>query len=242
VRDVLLATLTAGPIGSGDALGSTVGSNLSRSLRSDGVIVKPDVPIAPTDSTFVDFSANAAAPVVAFTYTDHAALRTAYVLAYGRVQGVQNAISFSPQSLGVTTPSYVYDYFEKTGVAMDPGQTFTASVDYNGSYFVVAPVGVSGIAFLGDANKFISCGKKRIEQVSDTGTLRVSVRFATGEKRVTLHLYSPFLPTASAEAGHVGPVMSAAAGTYRVVVSPDASGQAIVNFKIGPNQQGFAPL
>jgi hypothetical protein len=242
MRDVLLATLTAGPIGSGDALGSAIGSNLSRAVRSDGVIVKPDVPLAPTDSTFVGLSASEVAPVVAFTYTDHAGLRTAYVFAYDRVQGARSPVSFSPQSLGATAPAYVYDYFHKTGVLLEPGQTFTGSADYNGSYFVVAPVGTSGIAFLGDAGKFVSCGTKRIEQISDDGVLRVSVRFAAGEKGVVLHLYSPIQPVAAAEAGSMGALIPGKAGNYRVVVSPDASGQAIVNFRIGPDQHGNVPI
>ena len=236
VKDVLLATLTAGPIGSGDALGSIVGTNLSRAVRSDGVIVKPDVPLAPTDSTFVALSARQNAPVVAFTYTDHAGLRTAYVFAYDRVEGVQSPVSFSPQSLGIAAPAYVYDYFHETGHVLEPGQSFTGPVDYNGSYFVVAPVGSSGIAFLGDAGKFVSCGKKRIAQISDDGILRVSVRFAEGEKRVALHLYSPFQPVATAEVGSVGPLTPSAAGTYRVAVSPGASGRALVDFRIGPHR------
>jgi hypothetical protein len=242
VKDVLLATLTAGPIGSGDALGSTIGPNLSRAIRPDGVIVKPDVPIAPTDSTFVGLSASQVAPVVAFTYTDHAALRTGYVFAYDRVQGAQSPISFSPQSLGVAAPAFVFHYFTRTGLVLEPGQAFTGSVDYNGSYLIVAPVGTSGIAFLGDAGKFVSCGKKRIEQISDDGVLRVSVRFAAGEKRVALRLYSPFQPIAAAEAGSMGPLIPDKAGTYRVVVSPDASGQAMVNFRIGPDQYGNVPI
>ena len=236
VKDVLLATLTAGPIGSGDALGSIIGANLSRAVRSDGVIVKPDVPLAPTDSTFVAISARPDAPVVTFTYTDHAGLRTAYVFAYDRVEGVQSPVSFAPESLGIAARAFVYDYFHETGRVTQLGQSFTGSVDYNGYYFVVAPVGTSGIAFLGDPGKFVSCSKKRIEQISDDGVLRVSVRFAEGEKSVVLHLYSPFQPVATAEVGSVGPLTPSAAGTYRVAVTPDASGQAMVNFSIGPHQ------
>ena len=103
-------------------------------------------------------------------------------------------------------------------------------------------MGTSGIAFLGDASKFVSCGKKRIEQVSDDGVLRVSVRFAAAEKRVALRLYSPFQPIGAAEAGRMGPLMPSNAGTYRVVVSPDVSGRAIVNFRIGPDQYGNVPI
>lgn len=235
LKDVLVATLTAGPIGSGDALGSTIPENLSRAVRRDGVIIKPDVPLSATDSTYVALANDQASPVVAYTYTDHGAGRTAYLLAYGRIQDAQNAISVSPESLGVTGPAYVFDYFHKTGILLQPGQSYDASVDYHGSYFLIAPAGPSGIAFLGDGSKFISCGKKRIEQISDNGALRVVVRFATGENRIAVHMYAPAQPVASAETGSVDAVIAAKNGTYRVVVAPDANGQAIINFSIASN-------
>src|SRR5262249_1671463 len=46
---MLLATLSAGPVGVGDPVGQLSASNLLRSVRRDGVIVKPDVPLMPID-------------------------------------------------------------------------------------------------------------------------------------------------------------------------------------------------
>ena len=235
VKDVLVATLTAGPIGSGDALGSTIPANLSRAVRRDGVIVKPDVPLSATDATYLALSNSQSAPVVSYTYTDHAGVRTAYVLAYGRVQGAQSPLSFSPQSLRVSGPAYVYDYFHRTGILLQPGQLFTGSVDYDGSYFLVAPAGLSGIAFLGDPGKFASCGKKRIEEISDNGVLRVAVRFAAGETRLVLHVYSPAQPVATVETGTVGAVVAAKNDTYRIIAIPDSNGLAVVNFQTPRN-------
>ena len=241
LKDVLLATLTAGPLGSGDALGATVAANLSQAVRSDGVIVKPDVPIAPTDATFLALSASQTTPMIAYTYTDHAGLRTCYVLAYQRTSGAQGPVSISPESIGVSSPAFVYDYFNQTGTVVQPGGYFTGTVDYNGSYYVVAPIGSSGIAFLGDADKFVSCGKKRIGELSDSnGVLQVQVQFAGGEKRIVLHLYSPSHPLVAAIAGSAGPPVWMGGGMYRVAVSFDPAGQAIVNFRLahGPRSSG----
>ena len=231
-RDVLVATLMAGPVGAGDEIGAGVEANLRHAVRTDGVIVKPDVSLAPLDATFLAFSQGSSAAVIASTYTDHAGLRTAYVLAYNRVSGASSQIVLAPASVGVTGSAYVYDYFQNSGVVVQPGGQFSAIVDYDGSYYLVAPIGPSGIAFLGDAGKFVSCGKKRIEQLSDNGSLRVLVQFAPGEAFVALRLYSASQPSASAESGKVGGLQMHGDNLYRVVVHPDASGAATINFRI----------
>ena len=235
VMDVLLATLTAGPIASGDAVDAVNAANLSQAVRSDGVIVKPDVPIVPTDSTFVATAQSSVAPIVASTYTDHNGLRTAYVLAYERTSGAMGPISFLPASLGVTAPAYVYDYFLKAGTILQPGVPFTATVNYNGSYYVVAPIGPSGIAFLGDSNKFVSAGKKRIEQLSDDGAVHVVVRFAPGEKSIALHFYSPSEPVVQSAEGRSGRPVPEGTHRYAVQVVPGPSGTASLELRAGKN-------
>ena len=231
VKDVCLATLTAGPLGAGDPIGAIDDTSIKRAVRSDGVIVKPDVPIVPTDATYVAISNTASSPVIASTYTDHDGLRTSYVFAYYRMPNGMSPIAFSPESIGVAGPAYVFDYFNRTGVVVEAGSTFTDTVDYTGSYYLVAPVAASGIAFLGDAGKFVACGKKRIEQISEQGTtVRVRVRFAAGEKYVALRLYSAGRPAVAAESGSMGRLVREGGGLYRVAVSPDASGAATVIF------------
>ena len=229
-KDVLVATLMAGPVGSGDPLGTGSEVNLRQAVRTDGVIVKPDVALTPLDATFQSFSQSSTAPMVASTYTDHAGPRTAYVLAYARVPDALDQIAFSPASLGVTGSAYAYDYFENTGTVIQPGAEYSSLVDYNGSYYLVAPVGPSGIAFLGDLGKFVSCGKKRIEQLSDDGSLRVSVRFAAGETFVALHLYSVTQPKVVAQSGTVAGLENHGENLFRVVVHPDPTGVASMIF------------
>ena len=58
----------------------------------------------------------------------------------------------------------------------------------------MAPVGPSGIAFLGDAGKFVSTGDKRIVHLSDNGTVSAPVAFAANEHSVVLHGYAPSAP------------------------------------------------
>jgi len=234
-KDVLLATLTAGPIGSGDAAGATVAANISQAVRSDGVIVKPDVPIVPTDATFLAVAQSSVAPVVASTHTDHGSLRTAYVLAYERTSGASGAISFLPDSLGITAPAYVFNYFQNTGTVLQHGAPYTDTVDYNGSYYIVAPIGPSGIAFLGDAGKFVSAGKKRIEQLSDDGAVHVVVRFAPAEKSILLNFYAPNEPSVTYTVGKAGRPVALSSHRYGVMVLPGPNGTASVELRVIKN-------
>lgn len=239
VKDALVATLTAGPIGSGDSSGSINAASISQAVRSDGVIVKPDAPVVPTDATFLAVAQSSVAPIVASTYTDHNGSRTAYVLAYERTSGALGQISFLPSSLSVSGPAYVFDYFHKTGALLQPGTPFNDTVDYNGSYYVVAPVGPSGMAFLGDANKFVSSGKKRIEQLTDDGAVHVVVRFAPNETSVVLHFYSPNEPVVNAVHGHAGRPVLEAPDRYAVTVSPGPGGTAAVDLRLLKDQSTY---
>jgi len=238
VKDVLFATLSAGPLGMGENMANINAANLSQAVRPDGVIVKPDVPIAATDSTFLANAQGTVEPNVAYTYAQHGALRTAYVLAYDPTSGAMSPLAIAPATFGVSGSAYVYDYFNKTGELLPAGAAFSTTVDSTGSYFVVAPVGPSGIAFLGDAGKFVGSGKKRIAQLTDDGALQVTVLFAPGEDQVALQFYSAGAPETSAAAGAVSRPWRDGPGRYRVLVSPGAGGSATIT--IQPAAAGLA--
>ena len=60
--NLLLATLSAGPVGVGDGIGSVNRENLLHAVRADGVIVRPDVPLAPTDQAFIEAARSESGP------------------------------------------------------------------------------------------------------------------------------------------------------------------------------------
>ncbi|MBD0739348.1 CBM35 domain-containing protein [Streptomyces sp. CBMA29] len=359
INNLLLANLSAGPVGVGDALGKVNAANLAMVARPDGVLVKPDVPIVPSDATYVGDAAGTQPAMIASTRVAHVGLDYRYVFAYARktvapqqtyqaesatlsgaVVGSDNSgytgtgyadyvnasgdyvqwtvqapaagsytltfryanatfndrplgisvngaaarnlsfpatgswttwgvvaltaqlakgantvrataigfsganvdwlgvtqssvptgpsqtASFTLASLGQTGPAYAYDYFAAKGSLIPQGGTVSATVG-TGTYWVVAPVGASGIAFLGDAGKFVSHGDKRVEHLSDDGTVRATVSFAPGEAPVTLHGYAPRKPTVAATTGSVGAV-SYDTGTklfrFTATADPSASG------------------
>ena len=340
-RNLLLADLSAGPVGVGDAIGAESKANLMQVARPDGVLVKPDVPLTPTDATYVGDAAGDRPAMVAATHTDHGSVRDAYVYAYARAitlptpdatyqaedaslsgpvvasnnagytgagfadyqhasgdyvdwtvqapadgtytllfryanggetdrpldvavngssvgvepfpstgawddwldqaavvtlhagantvratatgasganldylgvsagvvtPGATQDMSFTPASLGIDGPAFVYDDFTGAGTVVPAGQAFTGSVDRDGSYYVVAPIDRAGIAFLGDAGKFVSLGAKRVTSLRDDGTVQASVSFAPGEGALTMHGYAQHPVQVRATAGQVSDV------------------------------------
>ena len=68
--NLLLSTLSAGVVGVGDPIGGESASNLFKTIRGDGVIVKPDAPIVPVDAMYVQDAQALNTPMAASTYTD----------------------------------------------------------------------------------------------------------------------------------------------------------------------------
>jgi hypothetical protein len=225
--NLLLATLSAGVVGVGDAIGAESASNLFQTIRSDGVIVKPDAPIVPTDDVFEADAKGLNVPMVGTAYSDFGAgMRAMYLFAYAR--GSDTTATFTPSALGITGDAYVYNYFAHAGTVVRSRSAFTDTVTA-GSYYIVVPIGPSGIGFLGDAGKFVSLGKKRVSQLSDTGSLHANVAFASGEAAVTLYGYSPTLPVVTATDGTVGAVgYNSSTHLFNVAVAPGADSAAVI--------------
>ncbi len=237
-RDLLLSTLSAGPVGPGDALTEVNAANLKQSVRADGIIVKPDVPLVPTEDTYVNDALGLGRPFVATTYSDHTDSRALYVFAFGENAGQLDG-SFKPFDFGLTNTSYVYDYFAATGTVVNAGDAFnfttTMPNDFTGgSYYIAVPEGPSGIALIGDAGKFATRGKKRISELSDDGTVTATVQFAEGEESVTLLGYSPGYPALNISQGSGGIVsFNPPTGLFFVNVAPGGTGSAVVQLAPG---------
>jgi hypothetical protein len=184
--NLLLSTLSASIVGVGDALGQFDRTNLLRVVRADGVIVKPDDSITPLDSAYIAQANNRGLPLLAAAQTRHEGSITSYVFAFGQT-AEHGTASFLPSVLGYKGPVYAYNYFDKRGMYVEPWQAVEFVVPDNGAYWIVVPVGASGVGFLGDAGKFVSNGRNRVAHIRDTGTLAARVVFSAGERR--LHLY-----------------------------------------------------
>ncbi|MEP7052016.1 MAG: hypothetical protein ABJB12_16745 [Pseudomonadota bacterium] len=221
---LLLSTLTGSMMGVGDAIGSIDKASILRAIRADGVLIKPDAPILLLDKSILAEAQGKTGLSIATTYSDHAGGRTTYVFGF---TGSSASMSFTPAELGYSGSVYVLDVNHSTGRVLTSSQPNTDTVS-NTAYYIVAPVGQSGIAFLGEKDKVASTGKKRIADWSDDGTLSVSVVFASGESSVTLSGYAPSAPTATATSGAVGSVQyDSAQKRFTLAVMPSASAASI---------------
>lgn len=223
INNLLLCNLSAGPVGTGDALGKENRDNIMKALRADGVIIKPDLPLLPTDASYLAEARGSDQPFIASTSTDLGGLKTIYAVAVTSEKASATHFTLNPADLGLTGPAYFYNYFTETATRQEKDQPLAGDVDSSRvSFFIIAPVGSSGIAFLGDQAKFVSTGKQRIASLKDEpGRLTTEVLLAPSEHEIVLHGYSAKPPSVEVPSGQAAPVQyDASTKHFSVVVKP----------------------
>jgi hypothetical protein len=217
-------------VGVGDPIGALNANNLLLAVRVDGIIVKPDVPLVPLDQTIINDSNGLTHPMVASTSTNFEAITAHYVAGYSRTSDLN--LAFSPSALGITQPAYIYNYFTKAGKIVLPQDIFSDTIANGIAYYIVMPVGPSGMAFLGDTGHYVSLGKKRITALSDNGTVTASIAFASAESTRSVFGYSPSKPVITAIHGGVGTVSyTPSTGLFYVAVMPGSDASATIQIK-----------
>ncbi len=232
--NLLLATLSAGVVGVGDAVDEIVPANLRMAARADGILVKPDSPLLPTDETILADARHEPAALVAATSTEHQGTRAVYVFAHAR--GGQTSAAVDPASLGFCGRVYAWDALARTGRVLDAASPFTQELVDTRAYLVLVPVGSSGLALVGDEGKFATLGRKRIAAADDSrGRLAATVTFAPGEEKVTLLGWSPATPGIAAPVGAVESLAwDAETGVFRITVLPGPDGMTtLVVLRLG---------
>ncbi len=251
-RNLLLAVLSAGPLALSDPIGAFI--PIPEAIRSDGLILKPDFSMVPTDSSFVaeasaiehfyGVSGPAASnpgnkahlilpPLVAHAYSDFGLSKVEYVFAYSRNLNAPAQVSFSPQDFGFAGDVYVYDYFGKTGGRQPAAQAIVRAVDSRGSYFVIAPVGPSGIAFLGDLSRFVPASKQRLPSFIDNGQITATLQFVPGET-VVISMLARSTPVVSADGAPVSALAyDSSTGLYQVTLTPYRDIRATIRIVAG---------
>jgi hypothetical protein len=218
---LLLAVLSAGPVGTGDFLGQEDRSKILLAARQDGVLVKPDASLLPTDESYLAEAKAQGRPLVAATYTEHGGLKTVYAVAIRKAGDAATGLSVRPGELGLRGAVYAYDYFAGSGKRLKAGQDLGFSFrDGDVAFVQAAPIGKSGLALLGDAGKLVGTGKQRIASMEDSVSgLGLKVIFADGEDTLTLHGYAPSAPKAVTDGGVEVPVgYDAPSGNFMVVL------------------------
>ena len=196
--ELILSTLSAGPVGVGDELGQIDASNLKRAMRADSVLLKPDAPAEPTDASFISDAGRSSTPMVAATHSGN----EVEVFAYPRTARQERA-SVSLQELGISTPAYEWDWVRQTGRRIAAGGSFPMDFRDGWSYAVVVPIDRHGIGLLGDTNDIVPLARKRFSIISTSAGPHVTIEYAPQETAVTLTGYAARLPTLRALRGSV---------------------------------------
>jgi hypothetical protein len=165
--EALLSVLSTGPVGVGDRLGQADASVVRRTCRADGMLVKPDLPIAAVDRAFLQHGVARPEPLVAETRTTHAAGDWHYVLTINAFrQGDPVGSRVSLDDVGVTTPVVAYDWRTGTAELLEPGEGWDVALPAAGwDYRVLAPLLPGDVALIGDTTLFAPAGDMRIAAV-----------------------------------------------------------------------------
>jgi hypothetical protein len=172
--EALLSVLSTGPVAVGDRLGRADASVIARTHRADGVLVKPDVPIAAIDRAFASHAVARPVLLTAEATTTHGAGTWRYVLtinAFGGAQPVSGRVALA--DLDVTEPVIAYDWRSRQAARIEPDGGWDVALDPAGwDYRVLAPVLPDGSAVIGDVEVFATAGDMRIAAV-DGGRVTV---------------------------------------------------------------------
>ncbi|MEY2566008.1 MAG: hypothetical protein QOE35_537 [Actinomycetota bacterium] len=173
--EALLSVMSTGPVAVGDRLGQADPVPIARTHRADGMLVKPDVPIAAIDRAFFNHVVARPALLTAETGSTHAAGTWRHVLTINAFNGAQPLTGrVEVAELGVTAPVLAYDWRSRTAEVLEPGGGWDLTLDTAGwDYRVLVPLLPDGTAVVGDAELFATAGDMRIAEVDPTGSVTV---------------------------------------------------------------------
>jgi len=193
--EALLASLCAGPVAIGDRRGRSDRALVMRTCREDGVLVKPDAPIAALERCYRQSCFEAPALLVGETVSRHPAGDWVYLLAlHASLAPGELRDELSLAELGDVAPRgpvVARDWRSGAFARLEPDDALAFSLaPREWSYQVLCPVLPGGIALFGDIAKHACLGDRRVRGVRlDDGALRFDVLGGVGE-RVEIHGWS----------------------------------------------------
>jgi hypothetical protein len=216
--EALLSALSAGPVGVGDRIGAADPALIRRTCRADGVLVRPDVPVAAVDRAPFDAPVWTGELLTGSAHSDHAAGRWAYVVtANVGMEPRPNTTRVALAELDEDRPDAdliaVYDWRTGQVEVLPRAGGYDVALDPAGwDYRVLAPVLSNGIAVVGDASVYATVGDGRVAEVTLEGD-EVDVTVLGANERVRVVGWS------------VGPIRARAwspAGRTELAVTHDA--------------------
>ncbi|WP_172596091.1 hypothetical protein [Petrocella atlantisensis] len=175
--------LSCGPIGIGDQLGKENMSLIKKVIKSDGEIIKPDVPAVPLDACYIynPYDVSSKKGVTVFSYSQMSSNTQDYKVLY------LLSFNMNPIRKKVTTTyalkethhtkagSYVvYDYFSMTLQVCNEQDLKTYSMKGRKIYYHIGAPIVHGFAYIGDVSKHVCASNQLVEHI-DIGPNSVTI-------------------------------------------------------------------
>ena len=188
--EALLSALSTGPVGLGDRVGRFDPALALATCRADGLLIKPDVPIAATGRSMLANTGFRNELMVAECSTTHAAGRWTYVFAAhcNPADEVLEA-EIDLAELGESAPVgdvIAWDWRAGSATRLSADARWPVALANEGwAYLVLAPILDGGLAVIGDVTKFVPAGDARIEVDPIDGGVRLLVKGPGETVRVT---------------------------------------------------------
>lgn len=226
--NLIISTLSAGPVGVGDAMDQVNVKNLLAVVRNDGTILKPDTSLLPIDAVYQSDAAGEHAPMVAMATTSFGDLHFEYVFAYPRTPS-DTQVTVSLRELGVSRAVYAYNWQTHAGQLIPAGGSLAMEFSDGWAYQMLAPVNRDGIALLGETAKIVPMGRARFADLSQDHGITATIAFAAGETTQAISGYAAHSPKVKAISGTVRDVQfDEATHIFTAHVTPGESNQAQV--------------
>jgi hypothetical protein len=170
----LLAALAAGPVGIGDRAGRSDRALVLRTCRSDGVLLKPDVPVAAISCCLRENPLFSTHPLVGETYSRHAAGLWTYIAAVNVFLGDQPISSYVHLSdLGEAAPAgrvAVYDQRQGSFELLDADGAYALHLQPRElDYRILCPLLPGDIAVFGDVRCYAAASDRRLRVLDAAG-------------------------------------------------------------------------
>ncbi len=237
--EALLAALSAGPVGIGDRIGRSDRALLMRTCRADGMLVKPDVPLAALDRSFDGHAVLEPNPLTAATYSDHPAGRWIYwVTLHVWREDEPLAVRLELGDLDderLRAPLLEYDWRRRSVRHLERDAELSFRLEPRGwDYRVLVPLLPGEVAVVGDPERYATAGDRRLGDVEvRDGVLHFTVRGAPGES-VRILGWAARPPRLAEPEGDVARLRwTEASGVWEIELGVGAAGSLPVALELG---------
>jgi hypothetical protein len=206
--EALLAALSTGPVGIGDRIGRADRALVLRTCREDGVLVKPDAPLAALDRCFERHGYLDRRLLFGETYSSHPAGCWLYLVALHASRHREALSDRLPLAeldrLRPSAPLLAYRWRTGTWTRLEAAAAWEVELAFQDwDYCVLCPLLPGDRALFGDVARYATVGDRRIAGIEASAeTISFDVRGVPGAV-AELHGYSADPPDAVEAASFV---------------------------------------